>query len=341
MAFSVDFPGFEEPDTLEVDFSFGDGEIKDFLRYISLVVPHYLLFAFFCFTFFISGLLSTFLAHFLLFSREQITIDDENPRRIRVDFYILTINVILTTVLSLLTIYIYIKLYRRFKFLQQSTQLGYSGKRISQLLFSTGRKKKSRYFLSDLWFDIVEYIRNPDDGLHSYLSQNPWLEGFVRPSEKDRASWTFEESFKSARKEFELNPEEFVRHLEQFFEYVWVRDLSESLIAYITRPSDRHRRMEIWISIQNKIDLLSRSADVSDPSAIPLASSTALKRSLSVIEGIKVSEAESLATRDQLKRFIQRSVDDGQSRKDDSELTPILICDIQAVAIAEVGTDLH
>lgn len=158
--------------------------------------------------------------------------------------------------------------------------------------------------------------------MNSYLSENLWLEGFVRPSEKDRASWTFEEGFKKARREFELNPEEFVRRLEQVFEYIRIRDLAEIFIAYITKSSDGRSRMELWLDLQTKIDRLLRRADSSDPLAVPVKSSTALKRSLSIIEEIKVTEAESLATTsDQLQKFIQRSVDDSQSRKDDSELT--------------------
>lgn len=141
MASSDNFPGFQEPDVLEGDISFGDGGIKDFLRCVSYRLSDSFPISAYFVTAVILGLRS-------MFSGKQIT------SGFGFDSFI---TFILASVISLLSIiYSSIKPYRRFKLLQQSMQLGYSDKRISQLQFSTWRKKNSRYFLSDLWFNIVE-----------------------------------------------------------------------------------------------------------------------------------------------------------------------------------------
>lgn len=111
--------------------------------------------------------------------------------------------------------------------------------------------QSTEYFISDLWFDMVVYLSESDDGVRLYHTKHQWLESFILPGPSD-SSRILAEEFQAARIAFELKPAEFIRHIEKFSKILKTRDLCDLLMEYFEKGNTM-ALLNLWIDIQAEI----------------------------------------------------------------------------------------
>ena len=138
-------------------------------------------------------------------------------------------------------------------------------KRIEQLAFSDIDKGYSEHINTDVWFDMVEYISKPTDGVRSYHEKYRWLENFILPLDLDRPREVLED-FHDARVAFELAPTEFTEHIERFSELLKTRDLCRLLIKYLGDGSkdEQYSKVHLWTQLQADIIYILRPSENRD-----------------------------------------------------------------------------
>ena len=124
----------------------------------------------------------------------------------------------------------YLSTFENLKNISRST----SRKRQSQLNVS---KRFSKYEISDVWFDITNYIADSNDGVRSYHQKYQWLECFLFSDIVDSKQVSPTE-FQIARVEFESTPGNFIEHFEAFSKLLTIRDLCDSIMVHLSRNHD-------------------------------------------------------------------------------------------------------
>lgn len=129
--------------------------------------------------------------------------------------------------------------------------------------------ESSNLFLSsiepELWYDMVVYMSDSNDGVRSYLEKYQWLDCFILPFDPENSSRISD--FQGAHVEFELRPAEFIRHIETFSKLLKIRDLCEILLMDLGEETDEEKRdqkMQSWMEFHTDIQYFVQPLQSSD-----------------------------------------------------------------------------
>lgn len=184
--------------------------------------------------------------------------------------------------------------------------------RITQLLYSVD-KGYSYYVEPDVWFDMVAYTSDSNDGVRSYHEKYHWLERFILPFDPENSS-DISDDFHGARIEFELRLGEFIEHIEKFSELLKIRDLCKLLLEeYIekeTYEKTKDLKLRFWIELHVQI------LDIMRPPKLPSTAATTHTHDLQSSKFRDSNPGESYSSAaGQLQKFWARSINDEELKK--------------------------
>lgn len=231
-------------------------------------------------------------------------------------YFVTTISVITATYFLMDAYSKYKTRYVEFAFqIERYKSLLIDPQRILQIIFLDFRKKAFEYIEHDVWFNIVTYVSNSDDGARSYHHKNPWLECFILPLDLKLPS-EVSGNFQSAHIKFELAPREFIEQVERFSELLKTRDMCKLLFKWAVSSIDedqRYPKLEFWISLQAAIqDIMQSEKHSGTGSAIQ----THIAKNIDLIQLSLQRFCESRmenslsSVANQLQKFLQRSIND-------------------------------
>ena len=181
--------------------------------------------------------------------------------------------------------------------------------RVKQVLFSRVQMRYSKHLRSDVWFEMVNYISRPDDGVQKFLEKHRWLECFVSSSDTANTSDILEE-LQRAYSEFELNPTGFVNNIQSFSKLLCTRDLCKQLFSYFGEVghdpgTNNDRATSFWIKLQAGIFDIMQSGGPRISSGIELLQWNRIQNSLDRVKVPTRSSADSSAS-NQLQECLNR-----------------------------------
>ena len=137
-------------------------------------------------------------------------------------------------------------------------------KRINQVLFSRVDKVYFEHLKPDVWFNIVAYISDSNDGVRSYYKkhEHDWLRCFILPLDKESSS-DISKDYQAAYDEFERAPAEFIKQIERFSALLLTRDLCKLLLEYLgksTHEDTDSLLLGFWVRLQAAIHDIMQSA---------------------------------------------------------------------------------
>lgn len=143
---------------------------------------------------------------------------------------------------------------------------GYRRRIIDELLYSYSfsdwwrlidNGPASPYFISRIFFDIVDLVSKTDEERKTIFEPNDWVQKFTEGPKSGKSNQLNPEDFETARTEFDRNPRDFVRCLERYSDHLRIRDLAESILVYCTDPRrreyERRMRLKCWTTLIAKI----------------------------------------------------------------------------------------
>ncbi|MCJ1382115.1 hypothetical protein MMC17_005227 [Xylographa soralifera] len=222
------------------------------------------------------------------------------------------------TIATIISLYCSIKMSRSFKEKQLSVKLQalhLPFKRINQLLFSSVNKGYFEHLKPNVWFDMVAYISDSNDGVRSYYKKHDWLKCFILPLDKE-SSGNMSEDYQGAYAKFELAPAEFIKQIERFSELLLTRDLCKLLLEYLGKSTHENRDdllLDFWVRLQAAIHNIIQSARSSSTAtttqANHLESLDRMRLSLQQFRESK-SEYSHSSTVNQLQECLNRFIND-------------------------------
>ena len=132
---------------------------------------------------------------------------------------------------------------------------GHDPVRADQLVFRLPEAPMSKFFLDDLWFDIVTWMgaEESDAPLRKRYKGHQWIWNFMPSTNPVSAEGLPPDPFLDARSEFELHPNRCIETLEAFSHDLCVQDISIALIKFFVHSAKQRDFLSCWIEIQNRI----------------------------------------------------------------------------------------
>ena len=195
---------------------------------------------------------------------------------------------------------------------------GFHHEKIDRILYSTVHKRYSEYVEPDVWFDMVTYISDPNDGVRSYYEKYHWLERFILPFDPEN-SREVSDDFQGARVEFELRPGEFIEHIEKLSQLLKTRDLCKELLNYFsneTHDETRDWKVRFWTELYARILGIMGPPKFEDGPWYDSQSSYGVELSLKKYRDSNPGEPYSSAA-GQLQKFWARSINDEVLKKEE------------------------
>ena len=194
--------------------------------------------------------------------------------------------------------------------------------RINQVLFSRVDKVYFEHLKPDVWFNIVAYISDSNDGVRSYYKEHDWLKCFILLLDKESSS-DMSKDYQAAYDKFELAPAEFIKQIGRFSELLLTRDLCKLLLEYLgksTHEDSDGLLLGFWVRLQAEIHDIMQSARFSSiattTKANRLKSLDRMRLSLRQIRESKPEYSHS-STINQLQECLERFIDDKELQTTD------------------------
>ena len=195
--------------------------------------------------------------------------------------------------------------------------------RINQVLFSRVNKGYFEHLKPDVWFDIVAYISDSNDGVRSYYKEHDWLKCFILPLDKESSS-DMSEDYQGAYAKFELAPAEFIKQIERFSALLLTRDLCKLLLGYLGKSTHAHgdgNPLGFWIRLQAAIhDIMESARSLSITTTTQANHLESLARMRPFLQQFRESEPECShsSTVNQLHKCLKRFIEDRELQTTDT-----------------------
>ena len=133
---------------------------------------------------------------------------------------------------------------------------GYRRRIIDKLLYSRVHMFVDSFFISSIWFDVVDFVSKTDIDRTEIFKPNEWIQKFTEAPELGKHHLD-PKHFEAARAEFDRDPRDFVHCLEKYSVDLRVRDIAESILIYCAdrkqRQHVRRARLNCWLKINAEI----------------------------------------------------------------------------------------
>ena len=208
------------------------------------------------------------------------------------------------------------------------TSQGVDPRRANQRFFEEWHHKKSKFFISYLWFDLVDFITGPDGMLETQHKDYRWLWDFMPPPISGGPVGESPTKFQNARKEFDLHPRTFIERLEAFAKDLVIQELSYAMIEYLSDPKNAYDRLKCWINLQSRISKIMEDTQhaASRSEFFFPRKHTNLDWAYDFLKSRRESHGPDIEAADLASKFLERYIANGRPYEDKSEfLNPIVV----------------
>ena len=198
------------------------------------------------------------------------------------------------------------------------TSQGVDPRRADQRFFEEWHNDKSKFFISYLWFDLINFITGPDGMLETQHRNYRWLWDFMPPPISVKPVGESPTRFQNPRKEFDLHPRMLIERLEVFAKDLVVQELSYAMESTSQIRKTTHERFKCWTILQSRISKIMEDTRHAASRSEPFfpRKHTNLDCACDLLKSRRESHSPDIEAADLASKFLERYIANGRPYKD-------------------------